>query len=152
MARLHSKKKGKSGTKRPKDRDAPEWTPMKKAEIEELIVKMAKEGVTPARIGRIFRDEHGVPNLRAQLGMSLKAFLVKEKVAAEYPEDLLDLIKKAVRMSGHLKATGKKDVHNGVKLTHVESKIQRLVRYYRTKGVLPADWKYDREKASLLVK
>ncbi|MFZ5500768.1 MAG: 30S ribosomal protein S15, partial [Candidatus Micrarchaeota archaeon] len=34
MARLHSKKKGKSGTKRPKSRDSPEWTPMEKAEME----------------------------------------------------------------------------------------------------------------------
>lgn len=151
MARLHSKKKGKSGTKRPKDKTAPDWTPMKKADIEEAIVKMASEGMTPARIGLVMRDQHGVANLRAQLGMTLGQFLVKEKIAAEYPEDLLDLIKKAVRMSTHLKG-GKKDVHNMVKLTHVESKIQRLVRYYSSKGMLPAGWKYDREKASLLVK
>lgn len=151
MARLHSKKKGKSGTKRPKDKTAPEWTPMKKAEIEEAITKMASEGMTPARIGLVMRDQHGVGNLRAVLGMTLKQFLVKEKIAAEYPEDLLDLIKKAVRMSTHLK-NGKNDTHNKVKLTHVESKIQRLVRYYTSKGMLPSGWKYDRDKASLLVK
>lgn len=151
MARLHSKRKGKSGTKRPKDKTAPEWTPMKKADIEEAIVKMAREGVPPAKIGLVLRDQHGVANLRAQLGMSLREFLGKEKALGEYPEDLLNLIKKAVRMSGHLKSS-KKDVHNKVKLGHVEAKIQRLVRYYTSRGVLPAGWKYDREKASLLVK
>jgi small subunit ribosomal protein S15 len=148
---LHSKRKGKSGTKRPKSNAAPEWTAMKKADMGEAILKMAREGVPPARIGLVMRDQHGIPNLRAQLGMTLKEFLKKEKVAAEYPEDLLNLIRKAVRMSGHIKAS-KNDVHNQVKLVHVESKIQRLVKYYSSRGMLPTGWRYDREKASLLVK
>lgn len=151
MARLHSKKKGKAGTKRPKTTDVPEWTGLKKAEMEDIILKMSREGVPPAKIGIALRDQHGVANLRAQLGMTLRAFLMKEKAAGEYPEDLLNLIRKAVRMSGHIKSS-RKDTHNRVKLGHVESKIQRLVKYYSSKGMLPAGWKYDREKASLLVK
>jgi len=151
MARLHSKKKGKSGTKRPKSKTAPEWSGLKKKELEELILKMAREGIPPAKIGLELRDQHGIANIRAILGMSLAAFLRKEKAAPEYPSDLLDLIKKAVRMSAHLKDS-KKDVHNSVKLRHVESKIQRLVKYYAKKGMLPADWKYNRETAALLVK
>jgi small subunit ribosomal protein S15 len=151
MARLHSKKKGKAGTKRPKTRAMPEWKPLKKAELEEMILKMAKEGTPQAKIGLIMRDQHGVANLRAQLGMTIGQFLKKEKATPEYPDDLLNLIKKAVRMSGHLKVS-KKDVHNWVKLGHVESKIHRLVKYYSSKGMLPAGWRYNREKASLLVK
>jgi small subunit ribosomal protein S15 len=151
MARLHSKKKGKSGTKRPRTNAVPEWSEAKKAEIADIIMKMAREGAAPARIGLTLRDQHGVANLRAQLGMSLKDFLNKEKVASEYPEDLLNLIKKAVRMNSHIKSS-KNDIHNEVKLSHVESKIQRLVKYYSSKGMLPAGWKYEREKAALLVK
>jgi small subunit ribosomal protein S15 len=151
MARLHSKKKGKAGSKRPKSKIEPEWTPMKKAEVEESILKMAREGVPATKIGLIFRDQHAVPNLRATLGMTLKAFLAKEKALPEYPDDLICLIKKAVRMTGHIKGS-KNDVHNQSKLNHVESKIHRLVKYYSSKGMLPANWKYDREKAALLVK
>jgi len=151
MARLHSKKKGKAGTKRPKDRTSPEWTSMKKSEAEEIILKMAREGVPQARIGLTLRDQYAVPNLRALLGMTLKQFLVKEKALPEYPDDILSLIKKAVRMSGHIKGS-KNDTHNIVKLGHVESKIHRLAKYYSSKGMLPAGWKYDREKAALLVK
>jgi small subunit ribosomal protein S15 len=151
MARLHSKKKGKSGTKRPRSNTAPEWTPLKEAEIKEAVLKMAREGVPPARIGLTLRDQHGVANLRSHLGMSLKAFLKKEKALGEYPEDLLNLIRKAVRMTSHIKES-KNDTHNSVKLGHVESKIQRLVKYYSSKGLLPAGWKYEREKAALLVK
>ncbi|HSB47723.1 MAG TPA: 30S ribosomal protein S15 [Candidatus Bilamarchaeum sp.] len=151
MARLHSKKKGKSGTKRPRSRTAPDWSAAKSHDVKEMVLKMAREGAPPAKIGLTLRDQHAVPNIRAALGMPLKRFLVKEKAASEYPEDLLNLIRKAVRMSSHLKAS-KKDVHNQVKLVHVESKIQRLVKYYSSKGVLPSGWKYDREKAALLVK
>ena len=151
MARLHSKKKGKSSTRRPKSKTAPEWVSMDKAKIEEIVIKMAKEGVPAARIGLTMRDQYGIANLRAILGMSLYAFLKNENAAPEYPEDLLNLIKKAVRMSGHMKNSGK-DVHNKVKLSHVESKIQRLVRYYTKEGVLPKGWKYERDKAALLVK
>jgi len=151
MARLHSKKKGKAGTKRPKSKIAPEWTGMKKSEIEDSILKMAREGVPATKIGLILRDQHAVPNIRASLGMTLKQFLVKEKALPEYPDDILSLIKKAVRMCGHIK-TSKNDTHNKSKLSHVESKIHRLEKYYLSKGMLPAGWKYDREKAALLVK
>jgi small subunit ribosomal protein S15 len=151
MARLHSKKKGKSGTKRPKSNESPDWVGMSKDEVAEIVKKHASEGVTAAKIGIILRDQHAVPNARAILGMSISAFLANEKMAPEYPEDLLNLIKKAVRMSGHIK-TSKNDVRNNVKLGHVESKIQRLVKYYTSKGRLPAGWKYERDKAALLVK
>lgn len=151
MARLHSKKKGKSGTKRPKSNTEAEWTSMKKKEVQETILKLAREGVTPVRIGLILRDQHSVPNLNAVLGMPLTHFLAKEGVKSEYPEDLLNLIKKAVRMSNHAKGS-KNDVSNNVKLVHVESKIQRLVKYYSAKGRLPQGWKYERDKAALLVK
>lgn len=151
MARLHSRKKGKSGTKRPKSGVVPEWVSADKAELRESIVKMAKEGTSAAKIGLYMRDQRGIPNLRAVLGMPLAAFLKKEKAASEYPEDLLALIRKAARMRSHLKASAK-DVHNKAKLVHVESKISRLVKYYSSRGRLPKGWRYDQEQAALLAK
>ncbi len=151
MARLHSKKKGKSGRKRPKSTESPEWTPLSKEEVEKVVREFASKGVPPSHIGLILRDEYGVPNLRGVLGTSLSAFLRKEGLEQQIPEDLLNLIRRAVRMRDHLKKY-KKDIHNKVKLTHVESKIHRLVKYYTRTGRLPAGWKYEREKAHLLVK
>ncbi len=151
MARLHSKKKGKSGTKRPKSRTSPEWVGADVNEIKQLIVKMAKEGIPPSKIGLHLRDQLGIPSITALLGMSMTAFLKKEDAMPEYPEDLITLIRKAVRMREHLKK-GKGDVHNKVKLHHVESKIVRLVNYYRDNGVLPKKWAYDPETVALLVK
>jgi small subunit ribosomal protein S15 len=36
-------------------------------------------------------------------------------------------------------------------LQEVESKIRRLARYYKSRGVLPRNWDYDPEAARLMV-
>ncbi len=150
MARLHSKKKGKAGSKRPKSKVEPNWSEAKKNELGPVIVKMSKEGVPQSKIGLFLRDHKGVANIRGTLGMTLGAFLKKENATPEYPEDLLSLIRKAEVMKTHLK-TSKKDLHNKVKLSHVESKIHRLSKYYASKGVLPKGWNYA-DHASLIAK
>jgi small subunit ribosomal protein S15 len=151
IARLHSKKKGKSGTKRQKSKVVPEWSKTKKAQLKELILKMSKEGIPPSKIGLALRDQHGVPNVRAVLGMRIADFLRSEGALPELPEDLMNLIRKVVRMQEHHKAV-KNDTHNRVKMSHVESKIARLVKYYSGRGMIPAGWKYERDKVALLVK
>ena len=148
---MHSKKKGKSGRKRPKDKTAPAWLEQKPEEIQERILHLRKEGVPPARIGQILRDQHAVPSIRAALGISMGRLLRKENVPLTYPEDLINLIRKAVRLQGHLK-NAKKDRHNRTRLARTEAKIQRLVHYYTRVGKLPAGWRYDPEKAALLVR
>ena len=45
MARLHSKKKGKSQRTRPKAKTVPEWVKADKKEVEEVILKLSREGV-----------------------------------------------------------------------------------------------------------
>ncbi|MBC7119946.1 MAG: 30S ribosomal protein S15, partial [Methanobacteriaceae archaeon] len=72
-------------------------------------------------------------------------------IKLEYPEDLINLMKKAVNIREHLKEHPK-DLHSRRGLQLVESKIRRLVKYYVRKGVLPEGWKYDPEKAALIVK
>jgi small subunit ribosomal protein S15 len=151
MSRLHSKKKGKSGTKRPKAKEVPKFVGETPAKVKETIVKMTKEGVPASKIGMVLRDLHNVPSVRALTGARLAAVMKKEGVMPEYPEDLIALIKKAVRMRTHLK-NSKADTHNKVKLMHVESKINRLVKYYTNNNRLPKNWKYDPESAALLVK
>lgn len=151
MARLHSRKKGKSGTRMPKSKVKPDWAGIGKKEMEEIIAKMAKEGMPPAKIGLLLRDMYGIPSVYPFLGMRLSAFLKKNGLAAQYPHDFLDLIKKAVRINKHLKSS-KKDVHNRTKYLHVVSKINRLAKYLKKQKVLPQDWKYDAEQAELLVK
>lgn len=151
MARLHSKKRGKSGSSKPSVKVTPEWVEYSAHEVEELIGKMGKEGRGPAEIGSILRDSYGVPSVQTLCGKSLTAILKENGVKQEYPEDLINLIRRAMNMREHLR-TNRSDRHNRTKLIHVESKIGRLVKYYTKSGRIPADWKYDPEKAALLVK
>ncbi|MEM4272539.1 MAG: 30S ribosomal protein S15, partial [Candidatus Bilamarchaeaceae archaeon] len=151
MAKLHSRKKGKSGSNRPRRAEAPEWISYSKEEVEEIVRKLAREGVPPTKIGLVLRDQYGVPLASRVLGMKMKAFLEKEALSPKFPDDLLSLIKRAVGMRSHLKQFPS-DTQNRVKLSHVESKIHRLAKYYARMKRVPAGWKYDPETAALLIK
>ena len=151
MARMHSKKKGKSSSKKPPVKVAPSWVKYSPKEVEELIVSLARQGYNSTMIGLKLRDEYGIPSVKVLCKKSITQIMEENGIKIQYPDDLLNLIKKAVRMRKHL-AENKRDIHNKVKLRHVESKIKRLVRYYRRVGKLPSDWVYDPDTAALIVK
>ncbi len=150
MARMHTGKKGKSSSEKPAYDFPPSWANASKEEVEDIIVKLIKEGKTESEIGMILRDVHGVPSVKRVTGKKLTKILKEKQVESKYPSDLIHLIKRAVRIRNHLK-NNKKDLSNSNSLKRVESKILRSVKYYRGKK-LPADWKYEPEKAALLVK
>ncbi|BDH78629.1 MAG TPA: 30S ribosomal protein S15 [Methanothermobacter sp.] len=129
----------------------PDWVEYSNEEIEELIIKLYKEGNPPSKIGIILRDQYGIPSVKSITGMKITEILEKHDIKLEYPEDLINLMKKAVNIREHLKEHPK-DLHTRRGLQLVESKIRRLVKYYVRTGVLPEGWKYDPEKAALIVK
>lgn len=151
MAKLHSRKKGRSSSKKKASRVAPAWVKLTKEEVISLVEKMAKEGTPMSMIGKKLRDEHGVPSVKLVCGKSISQILIEAKLYPTFPQDLIDLIRKAVNMREHLKENGT-DLHNKKKLIDVESKIRRLVRYYHKIKKLPKGWKYEPEKAVLLVR
>lgn len=71
-------------------------------------------------------------------------------MAPDIPEDLFNLIKKAVSIRKHLERN-RKDVDSKYRLILVESRIHRLARYYKTKRQLPPTWKYESATASALI-
>mgnify|MGYP001426021497 CR=1 FL=1 len=129
----------------------PEWTEYSNEEIEELILKLRKEGKSTSVIGVILRDQYGIPDVKAVTGLKITAILEKHDQTEEYPEELINLIKKAVNIRDHLEENPK-DLHTKRGLRIIESKIRRLVRYYVREGVLPEGWRYDPKTAALLVK
>lgn len=150
MARMYSRKRGASGSHKPFVTKAPEWVEYKKEELEKLVLKLRKQDYSQAMIGTILRDQYGVPSVKLITGKKIAEILNENKAAAKLPEDLLNLIKRTVRISEHAK-TNKKDMHGIRGMILAESKIRRLSSYYKAKKVLPADWMYDREKAKLLI-
>jgi len=148
MARIHSHRHGKSHQTRPPSRSSPTWVTTTPDEARTVILKLAKEGVTPSRIGQTLRDDYGVPLVKPLVGKSLGGILVEGKAAPKVPQDLQDLIERAQRVQKHLQVHGsdRKNVHS---LELVEAKIYRLSKYYKDRGILPSDFKYTAVVAQL---
>lgn len=151
MARMHIRRKGKSCSKHPLVTENPEWVPLSATEIEDLIVKMAKDGITSAKIGLILRDQYGVPNVKLATGKTVTDIMKEKGVMSALPEDLSNLMRRAIALNVHLK-NNKGDISNKRGLQLIEAKIRRLERYYKRNGVLPADWKYSLSTAELMLK
>ncbi len=152
MARMHTKKHGKSKSRKPVVElgVAPEGVPSKK-EIEEKINEYMKKGIEPRLIGQYLKTKHNIPYVKQIFGKRLVLVMKDQGYTAEFPQDLLDLMKKAVNMRKHI-TINKRDVHNKIRLNRIESKIWRLTKYYKKEGIVAQDWKYDPEKAALIVK
>ena len=148
---MHSRTKGKAGSTKPYLTEAPDWIPMKTKEIEELIVTLFKQGNSQAKIGLILRDQHGIPNIKLVTGKRLLTILKENEAAPRYPDDMIALIRRAMSLRNHM-VENKKDLISDFGLEKIESKIYRLSAYYRKSGVLPADWRYRPESASVLLR
>ena len=149
MARLHTRRHGQSKSKKPTEDKVQNTVEQQKA--EELILDYQKQGMRQAMIGQVLKDKHSVGYLKPLLGKRLGAFLKEKGLSKELPEDLLDLMRKAVIMHRHL-TTNHQDVHNMTRLHRVESKIWRLTKYYKSTGRLPREWRYDPAQAALIIK
>jgi small subunit ribosomal protein S15 len=146
MARMHSKKKGRSGSEKPIWAQTPAWIERNSDEIKTIVIEKAREGITSANIGAILRDSYGVPSVKRLTGMSISAIMKENKLYPDYPEDFLDLVSKAYNLRRHLE-TNKSDVHSKRGLLYIESKIRRLVKYYRSSKVFEQAFKYEPNRA-----
>jgi len=150
MARMHARRRGKSGSHRPIITENPEWVPLNKEEIEEIVVKMARDGATSARIGLTLRDQHAVPDVKLATEKTVSQILEENDLQPAIPDDLIALIRKAISLQNHL-SENKKDVANKRNMQMVESKIRRIVKYYKREGRLAPDWNYSIQTAELLL-
>ena len=150
MAKMNSRKGGSSRSRPPMVTKAPEWSDVSKEELEKTIMKLHDTGMSPSRIGLTLRDQYGVPNVKLVIGTSITGFLRDNNALADIPEDLTNLMRKALHVRKHIKAN-KKDVHNKRALQLTENKIRRMVKYYHDSGRLAPDWTYSPETAEILI-
>jgi small subunit ribosomal protein S15 len=149
MARMHARRKGKSGSTRAHREKHPEWSSLNPREIESRILELSKSGKSTSEIGMILRDQYAVPNVKIATGKSILQILDNNNMKPEIPEDLRNLIRTALSLKKHLEIN-RKDLKNKRNLQLTESKIRRLTKYYHTEGQLPKDWKYSPEQAKLM--
>jgi len=148
MGRMHTHRHGKSHSIRPTTLHAPSWKTLEPKEIEELVVKYTKDGLTPSQIGIKFRDQHSIPLIKPITKKSIGEILEENDLKTEMPEDLQNIVKKAVGLQKHLKAN-KGDNRNVRSLELLEAKVHRLSVYYKRIGRIPKTWKYKSVVAQL---
>ena len=148
MGRLHSHRHGKSHSIRPVVQTVPSWVTQSPKDVEELVTKYSKEGLTPSQIGIKLRDQHSIPMVMPIIHKTLGQVLRENNLQEEMPEDLDNMVKKAVGLQKHLKAN-KGDRRNIRSLELIEAKVHRLAVYYKRIGRIPQNWKYKSVVAQL---
>ena len=148
MGRMHTHNHGKAHSIRPIELKKPDWIKMESKEIEELIVKYAKEGMGTSQIGIKLRDQHAMPLVKPILNKTISDVLKENELVPEIPEDLNNIVLKAVNLQKHLKEN-KSDNRNVRSLELIEAKVHRLSTHYKNKGIIPKKWKYKSVVAQL---
>ena len=150
MARMHTRRKGQAGSKKPMRTEPPKWSNTNKEEIENTIAQLASGGKGSSEIGMILRDRYGVPDVTLVTGKKIGQILQEKNVVPKVPEDIQSIILNVLDLNKHL-LKNKKDVHNKRSLNNMISKIRRLEKYYHREGVLPEDWKFSIQRAEMLI-
>ncbi len=148
MGRLHTHNHGKSHSTRPITLKKPSWISQTPKEIEEIITKYGKEGLTPSQIGIKLRDQHAIPLAKPIINKGITQVLNENDLKSELPEDLASIVNKAVGLQKHLK-TNKSDRRNVRSLELIEAKVHRLAVYYKKIEKIPKNWKYKSVVAQL---
>ena len=149
MARMHSRRRGSSGSDRPADDEPPEWSDVDADAIEDRVVELAEQGYDPSQIGLKLRDEGvkgtPIPDVKAATGSKVTEIMESNHVENDVPEDLRHLLEQAIRLNEHMQENGQ-DHQNRRALQNTESKVRRLVDYYRGDKIAE-DFTYTYENA-----
>ncbi len=148
---MHTRRKGKSSSKRPPHATIPEWVNQTPEEIESKIVELAKQGLSSAMIGTTLRDTYGIPSTKLIIKQKITDIMRRENVYPEYPEDFRNLVRRALALRRHLDGHPK-DLHSRYGLQKIESKIRRLQKYYRKEGLIPKTFRYDPKAAAIIIR
>ena len=113
-----------------------------------MVVKYAKDGLTPSQIGIKLRDQHSIPLIKPITKKGINQILEENDLKPEMPEDLENIVNKAVGLQKHLKEN-KGDNRNVRSLELIEAKVHRLSVYYKRIERIPKTWKYKSVVAQL---
>jgi small subunit ribosomal protein S15 len=150
MARMHARRRGKSASQRPMVTENPEWVPVPKDEIVQMVIKFGKEGMPTTKVGMVLRDQYAVPDVKLATGKTILEIFMENDLTPKLPEDLVALMRRAISLNVHVVANKKDNAnHRGLQL--IEAKIRRLVKYYKRQGLLTPEWQYSLKNAELLI-
>lgn len=76
----------------------PSWIKLSGKELEDIVVELAKSGKSPAQIGLVLRDVHGIPSSKL-LGKKITDILRERKIVFMTDKDVVD--KKIETLKAH---------------------------------------------------
>ncbi len=146
---MHTRRRGSSGSDKPAADEPPEWSDVDDEAIEERVVELAEQGHDPSQIGMKLRDEGvkgtPIPDVKLATGKKVTEILEEHDATADLPEDLRNLMERAVRLREHMEENPQ-DHQNKRALQNTESKVRRLADYYRG-DELDEDFTYSYDDA-----
>jgi len=146
---MHTRRRGSSDSDTPVADDPPEWSDVDSEAIEERVVELAEAGHSPSEIGLKLRDEGvqgtPIPDISLATGKKVTEILEANDAEPDIPEDLRNLMERAVRLREHMDENPG-DHQNKRALQNTESKIRRLVGYYRG-DEMPEEFTYSYDVA-----
>lgn len=150
---MHTRRRGSSDSDTPVADEPPEWSDVDAEAIEDRVVELAEQGHSPSEIGLKLRDEGvtgtPVPDVKLATGKKVTEILDEHDADPDLPEDLRNLMERAVRLREHMDENPQ-DAQNKRALQNTQSKVRRLVDYYRG-DELAADFSYSYETAKELL-
>ena len=146
---MHTRRRGSSDSDTPVTDDPPEWSDVDTERIEERVVELVEEGHDPSEIGLALRDAGvggtPIPDVKLATGKKVGEILAEHDAEPDLPEDLRNLMEKAINLREHMQENPQ-DHQNKRALQNVESKVRRLVDYYRG-DELDEEFTYSYEEA-----
>lgn len=135
---MYSKGHGKSKSRKPFTTAPP--THISEKEVIEIVINLAKKGNSCSEIGKVLRDNYGVGSIYSMTNSTMLELLKQHNLAPKIPDDVISIEKKCISIYNHLKKeTGDKNAF--YRLKQKESRLHRLIRYYKSKEILPKDFK-----------
>jgi small subunit ribosomal protein S15 len=146
---MHTRRRGSSGSDKPTADEPPEWSDVDADAIEDRVVELAEQGHDPSQIGMKLRDEGvkgtPIPDIKLAIGKKVTEILEENDAGSDLPEDLRNLMERAVRLREHMEENPQ-DHQNKRALQNTESKVRRMVDYYRG-DALDEDFTYSYDVA-----
>jgi len=117
-------------SKAEKTNETPVWMKFTEKDIEAIVVKLAKQGLTSEKIGLELRDSYGIPTTRItgkKVGQILKENNLYKDTTA------VNLDKKQQLITKHLKKN-KQDKRAKLALTIISARISKYEKYKKRKN------------------
>ena len=109
--------------------EKPIWLKYTKQEVEAIILKLAKKGLTAEKIGLTLRDQYGIPKVKIY-DIKIKEILEKEKLY-EKPT-VKNLKEKLEKIISHYKKN-KQDKNAERSLIITKAKLKKKEDYHKRK-------------------